>query len=215
MSESRAPLRLSDIDVDVLLFVRQGDELQEGYIDPATGELYTGTYGEITGPDGEPVEVGEDWVEIEKEGSRLGYLDMVDFASAVADPVLARHLHEALEGRGAFRRFRAAMSQAPDEVREAWFRFRDARGSLRAVEWLSEMDLIAQADAEAATAGLAAVLERALRSAEEAAGALRLDVDEVPARWPEIKAHLAGGGAVMLTSDGTPYATIELTEPST
>lgn len=63
------------------------------------------------------------------------YEDMVDFAATVND----RHLRElpevALDGRGAFRRFKDVLLRYPKE-RERWFTFRDRRLVERMNRWL-------------------------------------------------------------------------------
>jgi len=78
----------------------------------------------------------------------VGYGDMEDFVACVRD-VRARDLLErAIVGRGAFRRFKDALSAFP-ELRRAWFAFHDARGERRAIEWLAERRLIDDVTARA------------------------------------------------------------------
>jgi hypothetical protein len=74
---------------------------------------------------------------------------MQDFIERVRNPQ-ARHLLErAIAGRGAFRRFKDALFDFP-ELREAWFRFHDARVERRAIRWLVDEGLVDEAVAERA-----------------------------------------------------------------
>ena len=67
---------------------------------------------------------------------------MVDFAERISDRRAGRRLAQALEGRGAFRRFKAERHDAYPELLPAWYAFRDSRAERRAVEWLVENSLI-------------------------------------------------------------------------
>jgi hypothetical protein len=48
----------------------------------------------------------------------------------------------AIDGRGAFRRFRAEMHDEYPHLLPAWYAFRDNRARRRAVEWLADHSLI-------------------------------------------------------------------------
>src|SRR6266516_4203797 len=56
-----------------------------------------------------------------------------------------------IPGRGALRRFKDTLLDFPD-LREAWFRFHDARVERRAIWWLVEEGLVDRAAAERAVA---------------------------------------------------------------
>ena len=70
------------------------------------------------------------------EGSGEGYRDMEDFVASVTDAGRADRLAIAIEGRGAFRRFKDVISRWPDE-QERWYRFSDERCRGRARQWLT------------------------------------------------------------------------------
>ncbi|MET0661722.1 MAG: UPF0158 family protein, partial [Ilumatobacteraceae bacterium] len=74
-------------------------------------------------------------VPIEPYGSRAAYEDMATFASAVSDRRAADLLHRALEGRGAFRRFRDTLHEFEDLV-DPWRAYAQARSEQRAIDWL-------------------------------------------------------------------------------
>jgi hypothetical protein len=69
--------------------------------------------------------------------SRAGYADMEAFIETVASRRVQEHLWGAIRGRGAFRRFKDAVSGHPAE-RERWFAFRDGRTRQRALAWLAD-----------------------------------------------------------------------------
>jgi hypothetical protein len=70
------------------------------------------------------------------EGSAEGYRDMVDFARRITDEHLVELLDVALDGKGAFRRFKDVIYRYPDE-RERWHRFSNDRTRGRARAWLA------------------------------------------------------------------------------
>jgi hypothetical protein len=78
-----------------------------------------------------PVEPLESWVE---------YGWMAEFTATVGDARLRDRLEVALDGRGAFRRFKNVLLGAPEE-RERWFALRDARLRAAARDWLAEQGI--------------------------------------------------------------------------
>ncbi len=65
---------------------------------------------------------------------------MVEFAESVSDPRLRNLLSVALDGRGAFGRFKRVLRDHPKE-QELWFRMRDEFSTERVREWLRELDI--------------------------------------------------------------------------
>lgn len=65
---------------------------------------------------------------------------MVEFAGSVSDPRLRELLSVALDGRGAFGRFKRVLQDYPGE-RDRWFRMRDKFSAERVREWLHELDI--------------------------------------------------------------------------
>jgi len=91
---------------------------------------------------GDPEEDG--WIEIGSVGSHEGYRDMAEFVAGVHHRRAAELLDRAISGRGAFRRFKDTLFEFP-ELREQWFRYRDARARRRALRWLADEGLVEQA----------------------------------------------------------------------
>ena len=117
----------------------------EYYLDTKTGELLlvsdefmdTNETEEIYERlDDEP----ERYLSIPTESSREGYQDMVAFTESLEDENLKEKLWIALDGRGAFRRFKDVLLSYPEE-REEWFRFQDERLEKRVTEWLEENEI--------------------------------------------------------------------------
>lgn len=81
--------------------------------------------------------LGTRFIEIPIPDSRNGYQDMQLFIETVEDPSLQERLWSAIDGRGAFRRFKDVLLGYPEE-RERWFAFRNDRVLERVLEWLED-----------------------------------------------------------------------------
>ena len=77
---------------------------------------------------------------IPKAESYEGYRDMQAFIATVEDDHLSELLEVAINGKGAFRRFKDVLLNYPEE-RERWFQFKDDRMEERALEWLDDIDV--------------------------------------------------------------------------
>ena len=77
---------------------------------------------------------------IPKAESHEGYEDMVDFIATVDNERLTELLEVAINGKGAFRRFKDVLLNYPEE-RERWFKFKDDRMRERSLEWLNDIDV--------------------------------------------------------------------------
>jgi len=117
---------------------------REYYLDLKTGEvLFTSDFmdDEESGKLKDRIEKDFDRYEhIPKAESREGYEEMVDFIVTVKDERLAELLGVAINGKGAFRRFKDVLLNYP-EARERWFEFKDDRMRERVREWLDDIDV--------------------------------------------------------------------------
>ena len=120
---------------------------QAGYehrwlIDPLTGEIAFWTAD--TGIDGQtPVDLDElDLVCINPLPSWVWYQDMADFADTITDERAGRRLARAIQGKGAFRRFRDELHDEYPDLLPTWYAFRGIRAERRAVQWLADNSLI-------------------------------------------------------------------------
>ena len=112
----------------------------EYYLDVKTGEIF---YTSDEAMDTDEIEEIYERIECETDrylnipidSSRDGYRDMETFSNTVEDENLKEKLCIALNGRGAFRRFKDVLFGYPDK-REEWFKFKDERLKHRVFEWL-------------------------------------------------------------------------------
>lgn len=81
------------------------------------------------------------YLHIPQAGSDESYRDMEDFIDIVLDEHLKEILETAIQGSGAFRRFKDALVRH-SEARELWFKFKDDRTQKRIREWLSEIGIV-------------------------------------------------------------------------
>jgi hypothetical protein len=84
---------------------------------------------------------GDRFVSIPRSDSQEAYDDRASFVQTVRDAQIRAQLQDALQGKGAFGRFKVVLGRYPNE-RERWFRFEDERIHQRVLEWL-EAEMIA------------------------------------------------------------------------
>jgi hypothetical protein len=127
-------------------------DLMSWWLDPKTGELHMFGDSMWDGKDvDEDFEPPEGFRRVEPLDSRESYGDLEDFTARVRDPRARERLEHAIEGRGAFRRFKDTLAEFPD-LRTAWFKFHDLRLERRAIEWLRDEGLLTEDEAEHALA---------------------------------------------------------------
>ncbi|MCK6580638.1 MAG: UPF0158 family protein [Anaerolineae bacterium] len=80
------------------------------------------------------------FISIPRQDSREGYQDMERFIATLEDEHLREMLEVAIQGSGAFRRFKDALYRHPDG-QKAWYKFRDARVEARMQDWFEMHDL--------------------------------------------------------------------------
>jgi len=136
------PLPISPISLEELAGVLEGDPMDgDGRLDLRTGEVWSRPAIEYARESGEEEEdESEDtdrWLWVRNLGSRSGYRDMQEFIETVGDPGRADRLAIAIEGRGAFRRFKDVLARWPGEL-ERYFAFSDERHRGRARAWLAD-----------------------------------------------------------------------------
>ena len=137
-------LELSSVDLEEIAtaLANQTDYEHRWLINPETGEIAFWTAD--TGIDGQnPIDLDElDLICINPLPSWVWYQDMADFAEAITDERAGRRLLRAIQGKGAFRRFKDELHDEYPDLLPAWYAFRDARAQRRAVEWLADNSLI-------------------------------------------------------------------------
>lgn len=147
-----AVLDLTTLDLDEIAtaLADQTDYEHCWLINQQTGEIVFWTRD--TGIDGHhPVDLDDldpDLLGIDPLPSHVWYEDMAEFADQISDDRATRRLARAIQGRGAFRRFKDELHQEYPELLPIWYAFRDNRAQRRAVEWLLDHGLIEQDTAD-------------------------------------------------------------------
>lgn len=143
-------LELSQLDLDEIATALADQTAYDHrwLIDPRSGEIGFWTSDGGIGGDG-PVDLEEvDLKPIDPLPSYVWYQDMVDFAERLSDETAGRRLGRAIQGRGAFRRFRAELYEEYPELLSAWHEFREVRANRRAVGWLADEGLVREEEAD-------------------------------------------------------------------
>jgi Uncharacterised protein family (UPF0158) len=137
-------LDLSSLNLDDIAtaLADQANYENQWLINPETGEIVFWTAD--TGIDGQtPVDLDDlDLIGIDPLPSWVWYQDMADFAEIITDERAGRRLARAIQGKGAFRRFKDALQEEYPDLLSAWYAFRDVRAERRAVQWLADNSLI-------------------------------------------------------------------------
>lgn len=133
--------RIVPVDLDMLSEVMEGDSAMStgGYVDLHTGDVFDDGFTDsgVVGEDA-VIDVEEDpdrWLEFDISGSRDGWRDMASFVEQLRDAALRDRLERAIEGKGAFRRFRDIVQQ--DGMGQQWTTFADDRKLGRARAFLA------------------------------------------------------------------------------
>ncbi|WP_257890495.1 UPF0158 family protein [Rhodococcus sp. USK10] len=134
--------RVAPVDLEMLGAELEGDLGMStgGYLDLRTGQVYDASSTD-------PAMVGEDaavdveaepdrWLRFDRTGSRDGWRDMAAFAQRQHDSALRERLEQAIEGKGAFGRFRDLVHQ--ESLAEQWYTFATDRQLGRAREFLAD-----------------------------------------------------------------------------
>ncbi len=107
---------------------------QRAFLDKKTGEIKLAVLGEDDADMEEGV-AGGHFIRVEPIPSREQYRMMERFIATVINLPLKAALQDAIVGKGAFRRFKDAVSRHPEE-RKRWFAFRDALLHRYILDWL-------------------------------------------------------------------------------
>jgi hypothetical protein len=135
------PGRVVPVDLEMLATEREGDPEMStgGYLDLHTGDVYdeNSTDPMLVGEDA-AIDVDDEpdrWLRLDCTGSRDGWHDMTAFVERNRDAGLRKRMERAIEGRGAFRRFRELVHE--EGLAEQWYAFSADRQLGRARELLA------------------------------------------------------------------------------
>ena len=130
------------VDLEMLCTVLEGDpELSTGgYLDLRTGQVYDASATDpVMGGEDAAIDVEEEperWLRADRSGSRNGWRDMAAFAERQHDEALRERLERAIEGKGAFFRFRDLVHS--EHLGDQWYAFSTDRQVGRAREFLAD-----------------------------------------------------------------------------
>ncbi|WP_276144222.1 UPF0158 family protein [Rhodococcus sp. T2V] len=137
--------RVVPVELEMLGTEREGDLTMSagGYLDLHTGDVLDEG---IT----DPAMVGQDaavdvdtepdrWLRFDRTGSLDGWRDMAAFAQRQHDSSLRERLERAIEGKGAFHRFRELVHQ--ESLADQWYAFSTDRQLGRAREFLADQGI--------------------------------------------------------------------------
>jgi len=143
-------LDVNSVDLEELALALEDHSWESSWwIDPRTGAL------EFCSQDDEAEDFDErGLIRVEPLATREAYADMARFVDLVPSRRPRELLERAIQGRGAFRRFKDTLLEFPD-LREEWFSFHDRLLRRRGIEWLAAAGLVDPVAADAALEQLA------------------------------------------------------------
>lgn len=131
-------LRPLPVDLEELSGLLEGDPAWGGgRIDLDTGACRPALADTEESCDEDEPEGTEQWLHVPCAGSRDAYRDMEDFITTLDDQDLARFLGIAIQGPGAFRRFKGMLATSPAQLQRYWL-FAAERQYGRARAWLAD-----------------------------------------------------------------------------
>ena len=132
------------IDLDMLETAMEDADLPNRYfLNLVTGEvIFVSEYLGLSDEDEsllEAIDGSKDYVAVERIPSHEAYQWMADFVDelvAPADESVAEKLSIALDGKGAFRRFKDTLHRVDERWLQAWYQWRDKRLKVAVEEWI-------------------------------------------------------------------------------
>jgi len=126
------------VDLEELSGLLEGDLVWGGgRIDVTTGECWPAAIDTEEVGDEEEWDDPERWLPVPSAGSRDAYRDLEDFITTLDDQDLAGFLSIAIQGPGAFRRFKDMLATSPVQLQRYWL-FSAERQYGRARAWLAD-----------------------------------------------------------------------------
>ena len=138
-------LRPLPVDLAELADILEADPTHGGgLLDLHTGQVWPQSTIDYAHQSSDEIEGAPDqgddpdrWLPVECEGTNEAYRDMQTFIDTLTDPQQSDWLRIAIQGRGAFRRFKDALERTPEEL-DRWFALSEERQRGRARIWLAD-----------------------------------------------------------------------------
>ncbi len=129
-------VKLDDI-IEALEFVNMGMDTY-AYLNPKTGEIsYIDDYMDINAEEKE--DIYEENIDLPTKYDIDEYSMMEEFIETIDDERLYNQLYIALNGRGAFRRFKDTCINF--DIIDDWYKFRDEKYKELAIEWCKDNNI--------------------------------------------------------------------------
>ncbi len=148
-SETKSYLDLETGAV-LVVFDETAEQLQELLAEAAPGASVESLIAQSAEPAGQKQALRDAWhvdehlagrvISMAEVELRENYRDLEDFTATVPDETVRKQLVQAIQGRGAFRRFKDVIHGCFRE-RKLWFAFQEQRQRERAAEWLAAQDI--------------------------------------------------------------------------
>lgn len=140
MPKILVPISLSDL-VDAYDMAPSQYDVEQA-LNIKTGEIVFVSDEDYTGFEIPPDEIEDntDYIFIPRPSSHNDYQEMQDYVATIQDDDLRQLLELAIDGKGAFRRFKNVLLDYP-EAREDWFAFKKEEQTKIIQEWLDENHL--------------------------------------------------------------------------
>jgi hypothetical protein len=135
------------VDLDMLEIAMEDSDLAHKYfLNLVTGQVvFFSDYLGLSDEDErllEEIDGSDDYVAVERIPTSEAYQWMVDFVDemvAPADEDAAEKLFIALNGKGAFRRFKDTLHRVDDQWQQAWYEWKDQRLKVAVDEWVKSV----------------------------------------------------------------------------
>jgi hypothetical protein len=135
------------IDLDMLETAMEDSDLANRYfLNLVTGEVvFFSDYLGLSDEDerlSEEIDGNNDYIAIERIPSHKAYQWMADFVDEIVAPTnenAAEKLSLALDGKGAFSRFKNTLHRVDEQWLQAWYQFRDKKLKAAVEAWLKDV----------------------------------------------------------------------------
>lgn len=171
MARKQVPIDWNDLEIAV----ERNAPTTESFLELTTGQVVTVVHGDPETPEVKRKIAAniKDYLRVEPASSREQYRWMERFVTSVEDEPLRERLTIAIDGKGAFRRFKDVLLAYPAE-RERWFTYRSELLHWHIHNWLDEHGIEATTEspwgAAQPPAELPAVVDKVISHSSEAPG---------------------------------------------
>ncbi len=129
-------VKLDDV-IEMLEFVNDGMDSSAYYNDKTNEFIYIGDYSDLS--EDEKEEIYDNCIELPTKYDIDEYSMMEEFIETIDDERLYNQLYIAINGKGAFRRFKDTCINF--DIIDDWYKFRDEKYKEIAIEWCQDNNI--------------------------------------------------------------------------